>query len=169
MEGGDIYGQRSVIVMRMRVGTLALLGMGVATTLSGHPRLDGASIVNSGSTNTVGWTIAIRSNGIGSVANRSFSVTPDVAHRFLHDAQAAREASVMGRSCMKSASFGTRLTVTYHGWTSPDLSCPATSPLLSALATDAREIVAAAGPPTSLRRVRLPLEPHRAPTNPPRS
>jgi hypothetical protein len=129
--------------------------------------LDGATIANSGSTNAAGWTIQIRSDGQGTVMGRRFSIAPETAMRFLRDARLARDAHVAGRGCMKSVSFGTRLNVTYHGWTSPDLSCPPSSTPLAELAHDTQAIVSAAQPPVSLRRIRLPLEPRRAPTSPP--
>lgn len=129
--------------------------------------LDGATIVNSGSTNTAGWRIAFRSDGNGSVGGRAFSVPESVTAHFFSDVHAAYEARITGRACMKSVSFGTRLNVTYHGWTSPDLSCPASSALASALANDVQQIEQIAQPPSGLRRVRLPLEPHVAPTGRP--
>jgi hypothetical protein len=148
---------------------LTLLGVVLIAALP-QPRypLDGATIANSGSTNAIGWQIEIRSDGSGVVGRHNFSVPAPQARRFLRDARAARDSRVEGRGCMKSVSFGTRLTVTYHGWTSPDLSCPAASQLLAQLARDARQIIAVAQPPVSLHRVRLPLEPRRAPTSPPR-
>ncbi len=157
----------------MRIWTLALLcSLALAAVAPVEPRLDGATIVNSGSTNTAGWRIALRSNGLGTVsgdavAARSFSVPSDLAVKFLNDAQSARDARSAGRPCMKSASFGTRLNVLWHGWISPDLSCPAASALLAALGNDVSRIVAAANPSGGMRRIRLPIEPHRAPTSPP--
>lgn len=146
---------------------LTLLSVVLIATLPHARALDGAAIVNTGSTNTLGWQIEIRSDGVGHVAQRPFSVSALQAQRFLRDARAARDAGAAGRGCMKSVSFGTRLTVAYHGWISPDLSCPAPSPLLQQLARDAQQIIAVAKPPTGLRRIHLPIEPRRAPTSPP--
>ncbi|MHB8432400.1 MAG: hypothetical protein ACYC8W_04870 [Candidatus Tyrphobacter sp.] len=156
-----------------RATTLALLcTLAFATAAPADPRLDGAVIVNSGSTNTVGWRIAVRSNGVGTVSGaagrRRFSVPSGLALKFLNDAQAARDAHAAGRPCMKSASFGTRLNVLWHGWTSPDLSCPVTFAPLTALSSDVSRIVDAANPSGGMRRIRLPIAPHRAPTSPPK-
>ncbi len=146
--------------------------LALATVAPAAPRFDGAAILNSGSTNTAGWRIALHANGSGTVsgeaaAPRAFSIPPVLAAKFLNDAHAARDARSAGRPCMKSASFGTRLNVLWHGWISPDLSCPAASALLAALANDVSRIVDAANPSGGIRRIRLPIEPHRAPTWPP--
>jgi hypothetical protein len=132
-------------------------------------RLDGAAIVNSGSTNMLGWKILVRSNGRAIVSPqwRSLRVERELALRFLRDARDGKEQQITGPPCIKSVSFGTRLYVLYHGWTSPDLSCPPASDLQARLAQDVRSIVAVAHPPSGLHRIRVPLEPHRAPTNPP--
>jgi hypothetical protein len=155
-----------------RATTLALLcTLAFATAAPANLRLDGAAIVNSGSTNTIGWRIAIRSDGVGTVSGaagpRRFSVPSGLALKFLNDAHAARDAHAAGRPCMKSASFGTRLNVLWHGWTSPDLSCPVAFAPLTALSGDVSRIVDAANPSGGMRRIRLPIEPHRAPTSPP--
>ncbi len=137
--------------------------------------LDGATIVNSGSTNTIGWRVALRSNGSGWVAAgragseggaRTFSVSSRVAREFFADLHAARAAGSTGGHCMKSASFGSVLNVFWHGWRSPDLSCPATAAPLRSLAVDVQQIVAIARPPSGLRRIHFPVEPHRAPPTP---
>lgn len=132
-------------------------------------RLDGAAIVNSGSTNMLGWRILIRANGRGVVmpSSRRFRVERSVALRFLEDARDGKSSQITGIPCMKTVSFGTRLNVLYHGWRSPDLSCPATSDLQKALAQDVQTIVAVAQPPSGLHRIHVPLEPRRVPTNPP--
>jgi hypothetical protein len=104
---------------------------------------DGAVIVDSGSTNTSGYRIEVWSVVQGGA--RAFAVTPAVSTRFFADLKAARTANITGSPCMKSASFGTTTHATWHGWTSPDLDCPATNPLLSALIRDVNAIRAASG------------------------
>lgn len=141
------------------------------------PILDGVTIVNSGSTNALGWTITLRSDGDGSIESesrtamqastrRAFAVSSSLALRLLGAAQAARDANAAGRACMKSVSFGTRLTVTYHGWTSPDLSCPPASSLVATLAADVSLVVDAARPPSGLRSIHAPMQPRRIPPTP---
>lgn len=155
-------------VPNLRSAALTLLAvLAIPQVASAHARqLDGATIVNSGSTNTAGWSIELRSDGSASVDSRAFSLPPNLTAKFFSDIAAARDAHAAGRACMKSVSFGTRLNVTWHEWTSPDLSCPAASPSLASLANDVTQIVQIAQPPSGFRRVRLPLEPHRAEPTP---
>lgn len=154
--------------MLLRWFTLASLTAAAFACVAAVPHLDGATIANSGSTNAPGWSLTLRSDGKGSVDGRRFTVPLPLAQRFFADVTAARGAAIAGRPCMKSVSFGTRLTVSWHGWISPDLSCPAGSQSAAALGQDVFRIVQIAQPPQGLRRMRLPLEPHRAPTAQPR-
>ncbi|MBV8117170.1 MAG: hypothetical protein JOY69_00655 [Candidatus Eremiobacteraeota bacterium] len=140
----------------------AAFAVGMAVALSvlvsagAAPARDGAAIVDSGSTNTSGYRIDIWSDGRATIrlqnragvaqgSARPFTVSAKVAARFFTDLKAARAANVAGAPCMKSASFGTTTHVSWHGWTSPDLDCPADSPLLSALVRDVNAIRAASG------------------------
>lgn len=121
------------------------------------PSLDGARIVNSGSTNAAGWTIALRSDGSGTVTQQprpsgsldpiahTFTVDRDVAQHFFSSAKLARNWNGTPPQCMKSASFGFTLTVQYHSWRSPDLTCPPLAGAVGELAADVTKIQAAAG------------------------
>lgn len=121
------------------------------------PSLDGARIVNSGSTNTVAWTIALHSDGSGTVTHQArpfgsldpvahtFSVDRDLAQHFFSSAKLARTSNGPAARCMKSASFGVIVNVQYHNWRSPDLTCPPLSGALGELAADVSKIQAAAG------------------------
>ncbi len=138
-----------------------------------------ATIINSGSTNFTGWNLTIRSDGSGSVVPsgrgiaaqgatvRPFSVPIELAQKFFRDVRAARDANIAGTACMKSVSFGTRLNVIWHSWTSPDLSCPVTSWLGATLRDDVSKITAIVKPPTGSHRIFLPVEPRRVPSLPP--
>jgi len=79
-----------------------------------------------------------------------------VSERFFTDVKSAREANAPAQFCMKSASFGTRTVVTWHGWTSPDLQCPPQEASTAALAQDVRRIVAASGLAGPPHRIGLP-------------
>lgn len=130
---------------------------------------DGATITNSGSTNSAGYVIKIWSDGRGSITigsgnATSFTVTHDVAQRFFADAKAARANPGAPGHCMKSASFGTTTSVKWHGWTSVDLQCPPLDPAVSALARDAQAIEAAAGIGTTVHLIPRPHEPRRLPS-----
>lgn len=117
---------------------------------------DGATVVDSGSTNTAGYRIEVWSDGTASIvmqnragvaqsAARPFSVATRVTARFFADLKGAKAANVSGSPCMKSASFGTTTRVSWHGWTSPDLDCPSENALLSAVIHDVNLIRAASG------------------------
>ena len=66
------------------------------------------------------------------------------ATKFFVDVKAARSNGQQLGHCMKSASFGTRTHVQWHGWTSPDLTCPPFTPQVGALAQDVSAIQSAA-------------------------
>ncbi|HTU70521.1 MAG TPA: hypothetical protein VMF11_09405 [Candidatus Baltobacteraceae bacterium] len=146
--------------MRNRlIFTVAILGLSVLGAAA--PR-DGAVIHNSGSTNTAGYTITVRSDGTGTKSIQRgpaspFTLAQDVSERFFADLKAARENPGVPTHCMKSASFGTTTVVQWHGWTSPDLQCPPFSASVGALANDVRAIQSAAGITTLMRgRIGLP-------------
>ncbi|MHB8146964.1 MAG: hypothetical protein ACYDGM_06865 [Vulcanimicrobiaceae bacterium] len=148
----------------------AFVLLGALGLLGATPSLDGAHIVNSGSTNTAAWSLTMRSDGAGTytlgqrrygappvnLEPRAISVPAALAQRLLADAKAARAEDAPGGHCMKSASFGSTTVVTYHGWTSPDLQCPSSSSTLAALAGDVGAIQKAANLTTMPRPVRLP-------------
>jgi hypothetical protein len=117
---------------------------------------DSAVIVDSGSTNTAGYTIEVGSDGAGLLTLQSrpgapapgpkkFAIAASVASRFFADLKAARAANVPGAPCMKSASFGTSTHVSWQDWKSPDLDCPSQNPVLSAVIKDVNAIRAASG------------------------
>ncbi len=111
---------------------------------------DGASIVDSGSTNTAGYTIRVWSDGTAGVtyqnrtdvsaSAKAFTISPSLAARFFADLKAARGGKAQAERCMKSASFGTSTHVYWHDWTSPDLDCPPGDALTSAVLKDVNAI-----------------------------
>jgi hypothetical protein len=129
---------------------------------------DGATIVNSGSTNFTGYTIDVRSDGSASarISNRGiaaastpkpFTLDAATTKQFFADLAAARRNNAIAKPCMKSASFGSTAHVTWHDWTSADLSCPAGSAAGAALIHDVQAIVAATGVQPGPRRGGGPL------------
>jgi hypothetical protein len=132
---------------------------------------DGAIIVDSGSTNSLGYRIHVWTNGTASLtvqnrggvaqaAAKSFSVKQSTSTRLFADLKAARDGNATGAGCMKSASFGTTTRITWHDWTSPDLDCPAGNALTAALVHDVGEIRAASGIDTMpLHRGVMPIRP----------
>lgn len=152
---------------------LALAGVAAA---AGAP--DGATIRNTGSTNFLGYTIKVWSDGHatavhaernGRAADRPVSGTipASMVSQFFNDLHTARKSRPVSQPCVKSASFGTATIVQYHGWTSPDLECGGDGTVI-ALGSDAKKIAAhlqVQGTP--IRRIpMLPNEPRRTEPTP---
>jgi len=137
-----------------------LLGaLAIATLVAATPA-DNAVIVNSGSTNAFGYRIEVSSDGKGTVSlqkrggaapttAKAFTVPASTASKFFSDLAAARKANVQTVPCMKSASFGSSMHVSWQGWTSPDLTCPPKDSLGDALVSDVDAIRKASGIPES--------------------
>ena len=110
-----------------------------------------ATIVDSGSTNTAGYTLVVAPDGAATVAQDGIAQPKVVAAAQAHWLFAKlREAepvdSLGGGHCMKSASFGTSTVVTWHARTSSDLSCdenPASRELLRTIRVIARQLAVA--------------------------
>lgn len=96
-----------------------------------------ATITNSGSTNTQGFTLTIYNDGSGTLAytqrgrqntsnqDKKFSASTFDSQQLATLLKEVGDVSSLPRgSCLKSASFGTSTTITYNGKTSTDLSCP---------------------------------------------
>ncbi|MHB8462196.1 MAG: hypothetical protein ACYDA1_06090 [Vulcanimicrobiaceae bacterium] len=138
---------------------IAPLAIALLAAQPAPPIQDGASVLDSGSTNRPGALVRVHADGTALVERQirgvqhppvlSASVAPALAARLLADAKIARAANLtrrLGVPCMKSVSFGSSLFVTWHGWRSPDLFCPVNGPAV-ALKADAQAILAAAAPP----------------------
>ena len=88
-----------------------------------------ATIVDSGSTNTTGYTVTVGSDGTTSAHVDSQpghgTVPAAVAQKFYADLNSAGPLDKLPRgTCMRSASFGTTLVILWRGARSPDLHCP---------------------------------------------
>ena len=129
------------------------MGMGAMAAEGDLP-----TIVNSGSTNRAGFRIAVDASGMAEftpttrrgrapreqAGPRRQTLPADVAGRFRADLAAAQPFEALPKvHCMKSASFGSRLTVTLGGNETPDLSCgDGGSEAMRNLIRDVREITA---------------------------
>jgi hypothetical protein len=151
----------------MRVRATIFAGLAIAMFVAAVPS-DKAVIVNSGSTNSYGYTITVSSDGNGSVtlqdrggasasAPKTFTVPAATTARFFADLAAARKGNATTVPCMKSASFGSSMHITWQGWVSPDLTCPPKDALGDALVTDVGAIRKAAGISESPLRSSPPL------------
>jgi len=129
----------------------------------GAPRIapGDAAIRNSGSTNTAGYTIVVHPDHSADVYSNG-----GTQHAIVGAAQAAwlfakldqampLESLGMAR-CMKSASFGSTLTIAYRGQMTPDLSC-AGDDAARELARTAEIIVNQVGVPPETSRFRRRL------------
>ncbi len=88
---------------------------------------DTAVIIDSGSTNTAGFRIVVERSGKAVCTGRRSAsetrkVPKELLRRFYVDLEKPL-AELPKHACMKSASFGTTLTIEFGGQTSPDLSC----------------------------------------------
>jgi hypothetical protein len=140
--------------MKRRATLLSLFA--IASLMAAAPARENAVIVNSGSTNAMGYKISVWSDGTATLtmqhrdgsavsAPKAFDVRAATATRFFSDLAAARSARIATVPCMKSVSFGTTTRVTWQGWVSPDLDCPPKDSLGDALVKDLGEIIKAAG------------------------
>ncbi|HUY11536.1 MAG TPA: hypothetical protein VMV73_04665 [Candidatus Dormibacteraeota bacterium] len=139
--------------------------------------IDGARIVDTGSTNVAGFTMGIRADGTGwwKIASRSplstgaphsFTIPVATATRLLATLADGRALQSKGVPCMKSASFGYSLFALWHGWRSPDIACPLRDASSRSIASAMHAVIAASGMPTlgPGHRVTLPTnEPRRQP------
>jgi hypothetical protein len=141
----------------LAVTVAVAMALAMSTSTNAAPTPDSAVIVDSGSTNTAGYTIVVSSEGTGRItlqsragrpassAPKTFAIAAAVTTRFFAALKAAQAAKVVGAPCMKSASFGTSTHVSWHDWKSPDLDCPSENALLSAVIKDVNAIRAASG------------------------
>lgn len=123
--------------------------LGLAAGLSGADPV--ATIVNSRSTNRAGFRIAIDAQGNAELTATSRklqqTIPPELFKRFGADLDAAKPlASLPEVHCLKSASFGSRLTVESGAEQTPDLSCgDGGSTAMRNLIRDVNEITALFG------------------------
>lgn len=143
----------------------------ISSAASAAALRDGATIRNSGSTNARGYLVKVWSDGsalvqeAGGVTSGARRTLPAaLVRKFFTDVHAARGGAAAEQGCMKSASFGSTTIVSWHGWSSPDIECPA-SGKLAALAQDAHAIVASL-PIASGRRIPMLPNERRRPIQP---
>jgi hypothetical protein len=97
---------------------------------AGAPRIEpgDAAIRNSGSTNIAGYTIVVHPDHSADVYSNGATQhamvgAAQAAWLFAKLDQAMPLDSLGAARCMKSASFGSTLTIAYRGQMTPDLSC----------------------------------------------
>jgi|SRR5579875_3622178 len=117
-----------------------------------------AIVEDSGSTNIAGLRVTVSTDGQASVEPHDgraqhVNLSQSMCEQLLRDLEEAGPLDRLpARHCIKSVSFGSRITIEYNGATSPDLSCPAAgNSHLEALQKDARAILEAARRATGIR------------------
>jgi len=92
-----------------------------------------AVIVNSGSTNTIGYRIYVSPSGevryVDGKGSGQGKLSPPLVKKFFQDLKKAEPLGNLSvqKSCVKSTSFGTSTTISLGSERSPDLSCPGNS------------------------------------------
>jgi len=149
------------------LAALAILSLGCFAIGRAAGGRDGATIINSGSTNFSGYTIKVWSDGSAQWYHSRAGAPPldkpvkgsvpaPLALKLLADLKAGKHAGrLIPRPCMKPPSFSATMVAVYHGWTSPDLICGGDG-FVNAIGSDANKIVAALGvKPLGTHRVPL--------------
>lgn len=151
-------------MLRRSSKTLAMKGSITAVFFCATCFAQSAIIVNSGSTNTAGFEIVVDPSGAAQYTSHPLlraiermeppksvrkTLAKALAKAFYDDIKAARPlASLPPQRCMKSVSFGARLTVQDGSDTSPDLSCgDGGDAKMRALIRDTNAIVKSFGAP----------------------
>jgi hypothetical protein len=137
---------------------LSLMVLPLAVCAANTPSRDGATIVDSGSTDWSGYKMDVWSDGNadltlqdrGSATHgpvKTFTISASRAHRFFADLKAARDGDAAKEFCGTYAGNATTAFVQYHSWMSPDLACaPAPNSVLTlALINDVNAILSASG------------------------
>ena len=131
--------------------TLAIAAVAPARAAAPVPYLpipkDAAVILNTGSTNALGYRIVIAADGsaesVEGSARAKARVATALASKFFADLRAAMPLSKLRiEPCMKSTSFGSMTYLWWRGQRSLDVSCPGTA-RSSALNADADAIAQA--------------------------
>lgn len=124
---------------------LIVVGLSLLSDAS-SAKAGNAIIIDSGSTNRVGFRIEVGQSGVAEMtpSHRKISLSSAVVQRFYADLEAAKPlASLPEVHCMKSASFGSALTVASGNEQTPDLSCgDGGNAAMRNLIRDVNEIVA---------------------------
>lgn len=153
---------------------LALMVLPLAVCAANTPARDGATVVDSGSTDWSGYKMDVWSDGNADLTLqdrgrathgplKTFTISASLAHRFFADLKAKRDGlRIAGEFCGTYAGNTTTAYVQWHGWRSPDLACaPApNSVLILALINDVNAILSASGVDRSRRQRSTPAPPH---------
>jgi hypothetical protein len=106
-------------------------------------------IVNSGSTNTLGFTLALASDGTATLeqgnAIQQKQLPEAIVAGFFATLRASGPLDALPETpCIKSASIGTTTRIFFDGKASPDISCPSSNTVVQQLASKATALLDAA-------------------------
>lgn len=145
---------------------LGCLVTGAAVARTAAKTVTTATIVNSGSTNSVPFKVTVDARGrVQTGRSAALTLAAPVTKKFFSDLRAAQAKPTPSGAamCFKSASFGSVMRVQAGAWSSVDLNCPVTGPN-AALKADVDAILAAVHPQAGSRPITLPSnEPRRFP------
>jgi hypothetical protein len=111
------------------IAGISLFAVSSQLTLAAVP-INVAVIINSGSTNTIGYRIYVTPSGqvtyVDGKGQGKGKLSPTLTKKFFADIQTAEPLSNLPvkTSCVKPVSFGTSTTIRLGGEQSPDVSCP---------------------------------------------
>jgi hypothetical protein len=113
-----------------------------------------------GTRNSHTYEIVVRSDGAASIATgasapRSFTIPRDTVSRFFAALSASRSDNFTSLPCTKGdGPYYSTIHVSWHGWVSGDVTCPANEPVPSAVALNntVSAIVVYAGPPAAITK-----------------
>ena len=108
------------------IGSYELARSAAPSTARARTGYPGAIVIqNSGSTNAPAYTVTVNPDGSGSDTRHDRQYAADTLdYRSLQATLQAVPNWRFRSHCVKSASFGTTVTITYNGRTSGDISCP---------------------------------------------
>ena len=125
-----------ILSLSSAVLALTFVALGCASAApvktGGGTALALVTIIDSGSTNSSGYTVRVYAGGQAEImmnrpaSTRQAKIPRSMASDLfaaIHLAQSNGRPSGAA-TCMKSASFGSSMRVKYSTWTSPDLNCP---------------------------------------------
>jgi hypothetical protein len=148
---------RNFFTATVLVASVALLSSAEETGVHMPIHTNEVHIVNSGSTNTLGFTLTIAENGAaileqGNSKEHKQLPVATVARLFAGLRASGPLDALPAALCLKSASFGTTMRIFYEGKASPDISCPSPNLVVQELAREATALVGAAGAKVVPRR-----------------
>jgi hypothetical protein len=158
----QLLNPRCGLLYKLLSGVMALLASAMCLSASYSEQAGNAEIVDSGSTNSAGFRIVVDRSGQADYTTtprknspqtqdkggtKRLQLSRELADRFYTDLKAAKPfSSLPAQHCMKSASFGTTISIEFGGEKTPDLNCgDGGNGKLQAIIRDANEIVALFG------------------------